>query len=559
MLIAPYNGMAEISKQLTLPSDVMLDIKVANLEDGEKYARQAEDEGYDILISRGGTASAIEKAVSLPVIHIDITGYDMLRVFTLIKNIDKKVALVGFSPITHGAATLCNILEYDVEVKTVHASGDVKPMLEALKANGFQIVIGDVITVQVAESLGLQGVLITSGKEALLQAVEEGRRAFLLSKKVKHNFSLLHEMFEYFPYPLALLNERAEIVEHNDVFISADFKEKMTYAALQQDITDLLESGKSYWSAYSTEEAYYAVHLFRVNSHTAGLMFYPSAPGAMSDSISVQYAVKPLPLIGDSDFTQGLKRQITKLSQHRSPVYITGAAGTGRSALAVLLHVEQFGSHVPLISINGADFTNDDAAFLAHTLRPLQSATILVHQSALMHDKLQEQLNNIIQSQSASYQIIYILDHYTTDAVAVGEYIHLLPLSLRKDDIPAFANYFLTAFHADSGSETLGIKKDAMTSLQQYEWPGNLIELKQTIHELSRISAGYFIEKEQVEHLLQTKKKMQVSLQMDTSITLKEMERRMILQVLQEEDGNQSKAAKRLGINRSTLWRKLSD
>ncbi|MHC8523844.1 hypothetical protein ACPJHQ_25145 [Rossellomorea sp. H39__3] len=53
LLIAPYSGMAEVSKQLDLPPDVKMDVTVANLEEGADFARQTMLEEYDIIISRG--------------------------------------------------------------------------------------------------------------------------------------------------------------------------------------------------------------------------------------------------------------------------------------------------------------------------------------------------------------------------------------------------------------------------------------------------------------------------------------------------------------------------
>lgn len=115
LLVAPYNGLAETAKNIEVPDDIQLDTTVANLEKGVIEAKRAEEQGYDIIISRGGTASLIQESVSIPVVHIDITGYDMLRVFTLISGVKSGVALVGFKNISEGSATICNILDFDVK------------------------------------------------------------------------------------------------------------------------------------------------------------------------------------------------------------------------------------------------------------------------------------------------------------------------------------------------------------------------------------------------------------------------------------------------------------
>src|SRR5699024_2859652 len=116
LFIETYSGLAEITKKMDIQDDIDLDITIANLEEGVQAAKLAEKQGYEVIISRGGTATMIQNQVSIPVVHIDISGYDMLRVFTLIRGIKEGVALVGFANISQGAATICNILEYDVKM-----------------------------------------------------------------------------------------------------------------------------------------------------------------------------------------------------------------------------------------------------------------------------------------------------------------------------------------------------------------------------------------------------------------------------------------------------------
>lgn len=558
MLIAPYSGMAEVVKQMMLPPDVTVDVRVANLDEAEDFARQAEREEYDVLISRGGTALTIEKTVSLPVIHIDITGYDMLRVFTLIKNMNKKVALVGFSSITQGAATLCSILDYDVEVRTVHTREEVKPLLEHLKAQGYHAVIGDVITVQTAESTGIPGVLITSGKEALLQAIEEARRALELAKKVKHNFTLLHETFSRFPYPMVILDRDLSIQEKNMLFDQFAEAGELSFSSIKRSIEDSLAENAVRWTEFTVLQRSYMVHIFPVNQQTAGLMFYPVKDRMEPRAVSIQFDVKPMALIGDSPYTKMLKKQIKQLAAQAKLIHVIGAQGTGRSAVALLIHATRTETASPLVSVDCVLIDQNSFDTLEQMLLPIQKGTLIIRHLQAAELPWRKQLNELITRLSADIQVIFIDEPHNTP-LSDAEALHLLPLSERKADIPAFAHYFLTSFHMESGSETLGIRPEAMALFQQYDWPGNLHELKQTIHELSRQATGYYIEGEFTKKLLDIKQSLTFSGDPQPTGTLKEMEKSIIDKVLQEENGNQSRAAKRLGINRSTLWRKLND
>jgi DNA-binding NtrC family response regulator len=83
--------------------------------------------------------------------------------------------------------------------------------------------------------------------------------------------------------------------------------------------------------------------------------------------------------------------------------------------------------------------------------------------------------------------------------------------------------------------------------------------LKQVINETVLLANGPFIEKEDINYILKTKLKETEMAQLDLTGTLEEIEQRIIRQVWQEEGMNQTKTAERLGINRTTLWRKLKE
>ncbi|WP_198430827.1 helix-turn-helix domain-containing protein, partial [Rhodococcus rhodochrous] len=94
------------------------------------------------------------------------------------------------------------------------------------------------------------------------------------------------------------------------------------------------------------------------------------------------------------------------------------------------------------------------------------------------------------------------------------------------------------------------------------DWYGNIQELKSAVEKMCHAATGPFIERMEAEHIVTELGKTADAQSLGSGIdisgkTLEEIEREVIWRVLQEEGQNQSEAAKRLGINRSTLWRKL--
>ena len=123
--------------------------------------------------------------------------------------------------------------------------------------------------------------------------------------------------------------------------------------------------------------------------------------------------------------------------------------------------------------------------------------------------------------------------------------VFLPPLRQRKEDIPLLATHFLKSI---CERESLGEKrllKNTIESLKNYRWPGNIRELRHVIERCAVLSDAYYIKPE---HL---------GLQVSRGKSLDELEEAEINRVLQECNGNISKAAKRLGVARATLYRRL--
>ncbi|GGJ99109.1 sigma-54-dependent Fis family transcriptional regulator [Lentibacillus kapialis] len=575
LLIAPYQGLAETAKKVDAPDDIDLDVTVANLEEGVKAAKLAEKQGYELIISRGGTATMIQDVVSIPVVHIDITGYDMLRVFTLIRGIKNGVALVGYPNISQGAATICSILEFDVKMITIKSRDEVSGHLEELKQQGFNVVIGDVITVQVAEQIGLRGVLITSGKEAVTDAFEEGKRIYSFFRRVNSQFYYFQETFNSMPFPIILLNKDAEVIERNLLYEQDNqCHEILDSPVILKVIKRVLENKTSQWAEIEGQNKTYDIqaYLVSITESIVGINIYDSV--MQTDNRAVKIIGDPvhIPIIGDSAEAKWLRNNIQQLAYTDANVCIVGELGTGKYTVAQALHFEKFGQQSPLVVIEGGYLTNDvKIEKIRNKLTTIKYGTVIIKDIESVSTNIQNAIKSLLQHIPDTIRIIVLanesLDYLVHNRAFDQELykkisihvIHLSPLRNRKEDIGDFVDYFLAEFHAENGNETVGMKPDAIDCLLQFEWLGNLSQLKKVIQELSTMTTDNYIELFHVKKFMNKSKLMSMAHDNSLSLdgTLEEIEQKVIKQVLREEGDNQSKAAKRLNINRSTLWRKL--
>jgi two-component system response regulator HydG len=131
--------------------------------------------------------------------------------------------------------------------------------------------------------------------------------------------------------------------------------------------------------------------------------------------------------------------------------------------------------------------------------------------------------------------------------------IEIPPLRERKEDIPVLAEFFLRKYAWQYGKTGLRLEDQALSLLEKHEWPGNIRELEHTIEKGVILSDSGFI---QAEHLFSGSYPRTGTGPAQT-LNLEENERNMIGKALKLERGNVSAAAKKLGINRSTLYQKM--
>jgi DNA-binding NtrC family response regulator len=135
--------------------------------------------------------------------------------------------------------------------------------------------------------------------------------------------------------------------------------------------------------------------------------------------------------------------------------------------------------------------------------------------------------------------------------------ITLPPLRERKDDIPSLANHFLQKFCEENRKNISHIAPETLEILTQYSWPGNVRELEHTIERAVILSIHPIILPEDLPKKMFGEIGGREILIPEKPLSLRELEKRYVLKVLQETGGNKKKASEILGIDRTTLYKIL--
>jgi Nif-specific regulatory protein len=161
------------------------------------------------------------------------------------------------------------------------------------------------------------------------------------------------------------------------------------------------------------------------------------------------------------------------------------------------------------------------------------------------------------------------------DAVAAGEFrrdlyfrlkvveILVPPLRSRQEDVEAIARHFLERFAAETGRRIRGYTPEAMQAMRSYHWPGNIRELRNCVERAVVLAQGEWIDVHdmalsQLAAPGETGRQAASRTAVFVPATIDEVEHRHVMATLEAVGGNKTKAAAMLGIERSTLDRKLA-
>ncbi len=301
--------------------------------------------------------------------------------------------------------------------------------------------------------------------------------------------------------------------------------------------------------------------------------------------------------IGQNPEILKLKDSIAHFSQLDCNILITGDTGTGKELVAKIIYELSPRANRRFLPLNCGAMTEElmqnelfghekDAYTDAGSMRRglLESANggvILFDEIGEMPLSMQVRLLRVLQDRkiirvggteeiSIDVRILAATHRNLKEEVEKGTFrqdlfyrlnvvhLHIPPLRERKDDIPLLVNYFLAKF-APSDGIIKGISPEALLRLQEHDFPGNARELENTIER----SLALCDESEIKVHHLPSDISQAVQVSKPSfyatkpNKSLEENEREYILSVLKSADGNKTKAAKIIGIDRVSLWRKL--
>jgi len=293
---------------------------------------------------------------------------------------------------------------------------------------------------------------------------------------------------------------------------------------------------------------------------------------------------------------------VLKLAEHVAPtdstVLIQGESGTGKEVIARYIHNLSVRNDGPFLSINCGALPENllESELFGHVKGSFTGAvrdkqglfaaarggSFFLDEVGEMPPSLQVKLLRVLQEREAipvgateaipvDVRIIAATNRDLEEEIRRGNFrsdlfyrlnviaVNLPPLRERRDDLLLLIEALLQNLASETGTEPKALAAEALDAVMVYEWPGNVRELDNALEHAVVLTRGTLIEASCLpERITKRRKEPLVAERSYRNPTLEVIERAYIMWVLQAEGGNKTRAAEVLGIDPSTLYRKLS-
>ncbi|WP_296970732.1 sigma 54-interacting transcriptional regulator [Tepidanaerobacter sp. EBM-38] len=557
-IVAPYVELSDVARHTCDELEVAAKIVVGDLEEGVKAAKKLIDDGAEVIISRGGTATAITRQLDEPVVEIIVSPYDIIRAVASAKRCGDHIGVVGFRNIIYGSRSLEEVLDVKIEELEIRTEADALSVIKKAKQDGIQVIVGDAVSVRYSKKLGLQSVLVTSGKESISMALREAQELVAVRRREKAKAEQFKAILD-FTYEgiiatdaegkISLVNPAAEKIlgKSKTSLLNQPAGNVLPSLALKR----VQEQGKPLLGELHRVGNSMVVHnLVPVitNNETTGTVITFQDAGhlqAVENKVRRELYLKGHvaqhtfeDIITCSPIMKKVINQAKQFAQAEAAVVVTGETGTGKEMLVQSIHNASLRKDGPFVAVNCAAvpenlleselFGYEEGAFTGARRGGKKGLFELAHNGTIFLDeigelplKLQARLLRVLQEKAiirvggdrvipVNVRIIAATHRNLEEDVEKGTFrqdlyyrlnvlrLLLPPLRERKDDIPLLIDRLLEKICSKTNKARPIITDEVLQIFNAYHWPGNVRELENMLERLVVLKGGLQVTPEDI-------------------------------------------------------------
>lgn len=603
--------------------DHKFDLYLARLNKGIRLAKKLENEDVDVIVCRGGTAQLIiESKVKIPVVEIPITGQDLAQVFHESKKITglphPKVAILAYKNMVNDIEVLSSILAIELTIYPLKTVQDIPSKIAEVATTDANIVVGGIKTVLLAAEKGLQTHLIRSGDFSIRSAFLEAQKIALGRKFEKERAQEFKALVDYSLEGIISINQERVIKVFNraaERLLNRSAKEMLgkRIDSLLNFInveTCLLEGQQSIGQVIQLGAIWITLNIapIIVDQFIIGaIITFQDVTRIQEMEIKIRNEVIARKFVAKYHFSDILgvspqiiesKRIAQEMSFIDATVLISGESGTGKELFAQSIHNASPRNNGPFVAINCAALPQNlleselfgyvEGAFTGAIKKGKPGLFEMAHRGTIFLDEISEmdkygqsRLLRVLQEKQVmrlgddkyipvDIRIIAATNKNLLELIKEGHFrqdlfyrlkvltITLPSLRNRRTDVKYLAQHFLQHYQRKYLKQ-LEITPSGYDYLANYFWPGNVRELKFFIERLVVIANEKIITEIVLQKYWDDRELAPELANNTVEVPPLLSEEDRIICALTQYNSNITQTARSLGMDRSTLYRKLKN
>lgn len=619
--IAPYGEILSTGQQVIedLGLSDKVHCYLGGLAKGVEIARTLENKGIDAIVTRGGTAELISKSgIQIPVIEIPVTFQDLAESLVAAKTMtgldNPRIAVLAFKNMIHSIEVFARVMDVHLMIYPLHSEEEIPYAVTCALQDKVDVLIGGMSTTKLAIERGVKTVLLISGKDSFRTAFLQADNVLYARQLEKERMQKFRLLVDYSIQGIISIDSQKRI----DVF--NDAAERLLGHSAVTVIGATIETVCSSLPVDSCLKDGTVLHgeLVNINNRKFMANILPITidkivTGAMitiedvgqiiekeatirkeiyNKGLTAQYWFKDI--LGTSQQIREVKRVAQEYAGIDATVLITGQSGTGKELFAQSIHNASKRQQGPFVAVNcgaipanlleselfgyveGA-FTGASKKGKAGLFELAHAGTVFLDEIGEMDKVAQTSLLRVIQERrvmrlgddkylSIDVRIIAATNKNLEELVKEKKFredlyyrINVLPLEIpilkeRYGDAVCIAEHFMNVYNEKYG-RAVALDEKAKKCIDVHDWSGNIRQLRNVMERLVVVSKQKNVSIELMESVLGISKSSNFFQPEPDDKDCTEKEK--IVRILVEEGYNQKEVAKRLGINRTTLYRKM--
>lgn len=621
-ILLPKEYMLEQARNVIREDELDIDIlKVIKTSDSVYEARQAVEQGAEVVLARGVQAAFIRQYTNIPVAELTLTGQEIgLMIASAKKKVpDKKcpqIALIGFKNMFSDTTYADELFDIRLKFYDITAIEQAAEKVDLAIQEGADVLLGGDTVNALAAQKGIPAQFIDSTEESIRSAIGVAKK-MILTAEAEKNFTAQFETVLDNSYngileidenkEIMIVNRAGEELFHKKASqLEGTALEKVIPELEQRYIDDVL-SGKRDSFMTSVYVAGVPMMLtaapiqYENKIRGAIISLYRNASVRKNDADELHsYYLKGYVAhahFSDIRITGKEMEYCVELSKmyalSKNPVLICGEDGTDKEKLAQCIHNNSSYKAGPFVAVNCSGMTEqmqvdrlfgnpdaEDESMKKGALAIGDHGTIVISEieklsllcqyrlyRAIRYDSLIQ--NDLERSQTLDNRIIAVTGADIYQYVEQGRFrqdlyyilnsltVEIPPLRKRPQDIRAIVEDCRVRF-TKRYARFPKIAEDAMEALAGFGWQGNEIQLESFCERLFLTSPKKTITSDYVYFLLDTLYPVKERISEDgTTVIYQHPEAARLTELLEKHQGNRSAVAKELGISTTTLWRRM--